>query len=330
MEQNLKAKADKIIADRKAILKDQYEQRRREIFSKFPEIAQIERRFDSTGLNMMNCVLDGSCSPEEAVRRIMAENKVANERKQRILVENGYDSDYIEPKPLCEKCSDSGYIDGNLCSCIRTELNRSLATEANLSEKLRSQTFAAFRFDFYDRKTDPNLGFSPYENIRSVYRLCEDFAENFDSTDKSLFFTGGCGLGKTFLSSAIANFLIDKGKDVLYVSSNSLFPILEDLHFNRAVTERNQYLVQHIMECELLILDDLGAEFVTPFTSAELFRIINNRLLAGCKTIISTNMDLNEVKKRYSERIYSRICGSFDIVGFFGDDIRRIIKMEER
>lgn len=327
MENSVKAKADKIIADRKAIRKDRLLQRRREIFDKFPEIEQIEQKFDQSGINMINCVLEKSCTPEEAVRRIMEENRLADARRRAILVENGYSADYTDDVPFCEKCADSGYVDGNLCSCIRSELNRALATEANLSEKLREQTFKTFKFDYYSQKTDPNLGFSPYENIRSVYRLCEEFAHDFDIIDKNLFFTGGCGLGKTFLSSAIANFLIDKGKDVLYVSANSLFPILEDLHFNRDVNEKNQYLVEHIMECELLILDDLGAEFVTPFTSAELFRIINNRLLNGLKNIISTNMDLNELKKRYSERIYSRIIGSFDVVGFFGDDIRRTIKM---
>lgn len=317
-----------IIDNRRQELKSEIEARQEEIFAKFPRIKEIEERLDATGIKMMNCVLDGSCEPEEAVRRIMSENRAVCEEKRRILTENGYDPDYIEPRVLCEKCGDTGYVNGKVCSCIKAELNKNITSSANLSEKLSGQTFEGFHFDFYSDAPDANLGFSPRENIRSVYELCKDFAEGFDKTDKNLFFTGDCGLGKTYLSSAIANYLIANGTDVLYVSANSLFPILEDLHFNRQVSEETRYLVGHATDCDLLILDDLGAEFVTPFTSAELFRILNDRLLNNKKMIISTNMDLDELKRRYSDRISSRIIGSFEVVGFFGDDIRKKMKME--
>ena len=115
---------------------------------------------------------------------------------------------------------------------------------------------------------------------------------------------------------------------MLYVSANSLFPILEDLHFNRDVSEKNQYLVDKVFSSGLLILDDLGAEFVTPFTSAELFRIVNNRLLESRPMIISTNLGLAETEKRYSSRLYSRLVGSFTIIKFFGEDIRWKMKGE--
>ncbi len=330
MEETLKARAEKIIARRRAEAKDRLEARRREVFAAVPEIAEIEREFDAAGIKMVNCILDGSCDPETAVRRVMAENRLANDRKRRLLTENGYAPEYIDPLPLCSRCNDSGYDGSSLCGCVRAELNRELASEANLSDKMKEQTFETFRFDYYSDAVNPALGISNRDNMKSVYRMTKDFAENFEQTDKNLFFTGGCGLGKTFLSSAVANLLAEKGTDVLYVSANSLFPLLEDLHFNREVSEKNMYLLRHINDCELLILDDLGAEFVTPFTSAELFRIINSRLAAGKNMIISTNMSLGEVKQRYSERIYSRIAGSFDIVGFFGEDIRRIVKMEEK
>ncbi|MCH5188750.1 MAG: ATP-binding protein [Oscillospiraceae bacterium] len=321
-------RVSEIIDNRRKELKLETETRREEIFAKFPRIKEIEERLDATGIKMINCVLSGSCEPEEAVRRIMSENRVVSEEKRRILTENGYDPEYIEPLSLCEKCGDTGYIGGKICSCVKKELNKNIQSAANLSEKLSGQTFEGFRFDFYSESPDTNLGFSPRENIRSVYGLCKDFAENFDQTDKNLFFTGDCGLGKTYLSSAIANHLIANGTDVLYVSANSLFPILEDLHFNRTVSEETRYLVGHATDCELLILDDLGAEFVTPFTTAELFRILNDRLHNNKKMIISTNMDFDELKRRYSDRISSRIIGNFEVVGFFGDDIRKKMKME--
>ena len=321
-------RVSEIIENRRQELQLEAQARRNEIFAKFPRIKEIEERLDATGIKMMNCVLSGSCEPEEAVRRIMSENRAVCEEKRRILTENGYDPDYIEPRSLCEKCGDTGYADGKICSCIKAELNKSMVSDANLSEKLSGQTFEGFRFNFYSDVPDANLGFSPRENIRSVYGLCKDFAENFDQTDKNLFFTGDCGLGKTYLSSAIANYLIANGTDVLYISANSLFPILEDLHFNRPVSEENRYIVGHATDCDLLILDDLGAEFVTPFTIAELFRILNDRLLNNKNMIISTNMDFDELKRRYSDRISSRIIGSFEVVGFFGDDIRKKMKME--
>ncbi len=329
MGESIKSRANRLIEQRNILKKDELEQRRSEIFKKFPRIAEIERAFDETGIKMMNCVIDGSCTAEEAVLKIMTENKLANQEKKEILSSAGYPVDYIDNTPVCRICGDTGYVDGQLCGCIKAELNKELATEANLSQKLSSQTFAGFRMDYYSREVDPNLGISPRQNMEAVYKVCQRYAKNFENTDTNLFFFGGCGLGKTYLSSAIANYLIEKGVDVLYVSSNSLFPLLEDLHFNRSVSEKNQYLVEHIFDAELLILDDLGAEFVTPFTSAELFRIINNRLLNNKKMIISTNMGVDELARRYSERIYSRIVGSFDIVTFIGDDIRRKIKNNE-
>ncbi|MGN1098623.1 MAG: ATP-binding protein, partial [Clostridia bacterium] len=321
---DIKSRANRIIEQRKIKNKDELKQRREEIFKLFPRIEEIEKNFDATGMKLMRSVAEDGFDAEKAVRQIMLENRLASQEKREILNNGGYPPDYIDEKPLCAVCSDTGYVDGHLCSCVKAELNKELATEANLSEKLSSQTFSGFRFDYYSSVPDESIGISPMDNIKSVYRLCERFAKNFETTDENLFFTGACGLGKTYLSSSIANYLIDKGVDVLYVSANSLFPILEDLHFNRNVSEKNQYLVEHVFDADLLILDDLGAEFVTPFTSAELFRIINSRLINEKKMIISTNMDEYELRKKYhdSDRIYSRIAGNFNIVAFFGEDIR--------
>ncbi len=325
---SIASRVSEIIEAREQLKKAELERRRAEVFARLPRVREIERRLDATGLSLINSVLDGSCEPEEAVRRIMAENRAANAERLRLLRENGYDEDYIEPRVVCEKCGDKGYVRGSVCSCVQAELNKRLLSDANLSEKLSGQTFESFRFDCYSDEPDPNFGFSPLKNIKSVYALCLDFAENFRSTDKNLFFTGGCGLGKTFLSSAIVNRLAAEGEDVLYISANSLFPILEALHFNRETSDENRYLVSHADDCALLVLDDLGAEFVTPFTTAELFRIINDRLLNNRKTIISTNLSLDEMRDRYSERICSRITGGYEIVGFFGEDIRKKLKME--
>ena len=326
---NINLRAAEIIEQRKISRREQLEQKKQEIFQKFPRIKEIERQFDETGIKLMRCVTDGSSTAEESVFKIMQENRLADQEKKDILTSAGYPSDYIDDKPLCSLCSDTGYVGDKVCSCVKSEINRELSTEANLSEKLSSQTFDSFRLELYSDVPDPNLGISPRENMRMNYYDCKQYVDNFNYTDKNLFFTGGCGLGKTYLSSAIANELISQGVDVLYVSANSLFPILEDLHFNRGVSEKNQYLAGHIFDAELLILDDLGAEFVTQFTASELFRIINNRLLEGKKTIISTNLSVSEMEKRYSSRVYSRLIGGYEIIKFFGEDIRWKLKNKE-
>ena len=326
---NIKLRAAEIIEQRKISRRELLEQKKQEIFLKFPRIKEIERQFDETGIKLMRCVADGSKTAEEAVLKIMQENRLANQEKHNILTSAGYGADYIDDKPMCSMCSDTGYVGDKLCSCVKSEINKELFSEANLSEKLSSQTFDSFRLELYSDVPDTNLGISPRENMRMNYFDCKKYADNFNNIYNNLFFTGGCGLGKTYLSSAIANELIANGVDVLYVSSNLLFPILEDLHFNRRVSEKNQYLVEHVFDADLLILDDLGAEFITQFTASELFRIINSRLLDEKKMIISTNLSVSEIEKKYSPRVFSRIVGSFDIIKFFGEDIRWKIKNGE-
>ncbi len=323
---NTEALARRIIENRRELHRERFARRKDELFALYPRLREIEAGFDGTGMALVRRVAEGDCDSETAVREIMEENRRAAAERAKILTSAGYPADYLDDKPDCPLCGDTGRRGGELCSCVRSQLDRELSTQANLSEKLTSQTFEGFRLDCYSDEPDPGLGISPRENMRSIYNICRSFADNFATADENLFFTGGCGLGKTYLSSAIANALIAKGEDVLYVSANSLFPILEDLHFNRDVSEKNRYLVEKVFGSALLILDDLGAEFVTPFTSAELFRIVNNRLLEGKRTIISTNLSIDETERRYSPRLYSRLTGGYTILKFFGEDIRWKLK----
>ncbi len=325
---NINGRIRELIQERKDLRRDRLEQRRQEIFSRFPRVKEIEARLDSTGFSMMSRVIDGSETPDSAVEKIMAENRAFVRERTAVLTSAGYAADYLDDNPVCSVCGDTGYIDGRPCSCVMNELDGELAADANLSEKLAGQTFAGFRLDCYSPVPDPALGISPRDNMRSVLEICRKFADGFDSPGESLFFTGGCGLGKTYLSSAIAHELLRRGVDVLYVSANSLFSVLEDIHFNRNVSEKSRYIADHALDARLLILDDLGSEFVTPFTSSELFRIVNNRLLDGKKTVISTNLSIDETEKRYSARLHSRIVGGYTIIKFFGEDLRWKLKNE--
>jgi len=321
-------KATQIIAERKENRRREIERRKNEVFSVIPRVREIEEELDRFGIRMLNLIAEGQYDEKQAVSSITAQNKEFLKERERLLVSAGFDKDYLEIPFSCENCEDSGFVGGKLCNCLQNEITAIALKEANLSKLLSEQTFENFKLSYYSDEYVPEYGCSPRENMQAILTECKSFAQNFDTTDENLLLCGSCGLGKTYLSSAIANELIKKGKDVLYVSSNALFPILEDMHFGREVSEEAAYIIKKADECELLILDDLGSEFVTQFTSAELFRIINNRLLGGRKMIISTNLNRSMLKNTYNERIASRITGGFSILEFLGDDIRSIKKLE--
>lgn len=297
-------------------------QRKSEIYSKLPRIAELEKRLSSTGMMLLSRVAEESTSPEDAVASIMAENKTYSEEIERLLSENGYSTDYLNPPYVCEKCRDTGYVESKLCSCLKAELTNKALKDANLTRHMAGQTFEKFNLTYYDNNIKNSQGVGARENASVILRAAKNFVDTFDTSDANLLFYGSSGLGKTFLSSAIATELISRGKDVLYISANSLFPALENLHFNRG-DEKSRYIASKALDSDLLILDDLGAEFITQFTVSELFRILNHRLLTGKKMVFSTNLTLSEIRSTYSERIVSRIVGSFDPILFFGEDIRR-------
>ena len=299
-----------------------------EVFGRIPRIKEIEDELDRYGIRMLNLIASGECDETRAVSGIMAQNKAFLKERERLLTENGFTADFLEISPQCRICSDTGYDGEKLCSCMKKEITQIAMREANLSPKMATETFENFKLDYYSDEYVAEYGCSPRENMRAILNECMAYVKGFENTSENLLFCGGCGLGKTFLSSSIANSLLEKGKDVLYVSCNALFPILEDMHFGRDVSEASEYIVKKINDCELLILDDLGSEFVTQFTSAELFRIINTRLINSGKMIISTNLNRNMLQKTYNERIASRITGNFSILEFLGDDIRSIKKLE--
>ncbi len=328
MAETIYEKASKIIQERKEARENELKRRRLHVYENIPRVKEIEDELDRYGIRMLNLIASGECDEKSAVSGIIAQNKEFVKERERLLKENGFSADYLEIAPTCPICSDSGFDGEVLCTCMKRELSALAVKEANLSPKMSDQTFDNFKLSYYSDEYVAEYGCSPRENMRAILKECMAYAKNFDSTDENLLFCGGCGLGKTFLSSAIANKLIDDGRDVLYVSCNALFPILEDMHFGRDVSEASEYIIKKLPECELLILDDLGSEFVTQFTSAELFRIINTRLINGGKMIVSTNLNRSMLQKTYNERIASRITGNFSIFEFLGDDIRSIKKLE--
>lgn len=319
----IRARAEELLQQRRDAHREQQDARAREVFARIPRIREIEARLDRTGMAMLRKVAEEACDPEEAVRIIMEENRAVTHEKAELLAEAGYPADYLDPSFTCTRCRDTGYEDGQLCACLQREMTDMILRESNLSRTMAQQTFARFSLDYYSGDQNALLGCSPRENMQMILSACRRFVEEFDTSEENLLFFGPSGLGKSFLSSAIAGELILRGIDVLYLSANTLFPLLEAIHFNRDSSEASLYTMRHALDCELLILDDLGAEFVTAFTASELFRVLNTRLLAHKKTIISTNLTPAKLATTYSERIVSRLNGAYSMFEFVGEDIRK-------
>ena len=192
---------------------------------------------------------------------------------------------------------------------------------------LGGQSFETFSLDWYSEEADPALGISARENMDWVYRTCRAYAEGFSLKSGNLLLTGEPGLGKTFLSAAIAREVSGEGWSVVYDTAGHIFESLEARKFGRE--EEDEEGVERIRQCDLLILDDLGTELTTAFVQSALYQLINTRLLERKPAILSTNLGLLDLSRRYSPQIASRLEGEYQILPFFGEDIRKLKKERE-
>lgn len=303
--------------DREALI----ERRKEELYSRIPEIITLEQKISECSYGAFSAVVNEGVSPDSAVSEFKSKLETLALKRKELMRKHGYGEDYLEPPFICEKCKDRGIVNGELCNCYKELVSQELYKDSNLGEILKKQTFDKFDINFYDNTPQKGL-MSPRENMIGILQSCKRFVRDFGETEENLLLYGAPGLGKTFLSSAIANSLIENGVDVFYQSAGQIFTSLENLRFGKSKSEADDYLAERIFSSELLIIDDLGTEFLTTASASELFRIINTRILNGKSTIISTNLSLGDIKKNYSERVLSRIMGHFTQLKFYGEDIR--------
>ena len=306
------------------------ENRKEELYNKFPRLREIEEELNSFAINTAKSILAGSSSLDNLQLKV-TELKA---EKVKILEENNISNTFLEPKYECSFCKDTGYIQtGNsassMCSCLKQQLLDVSYNKSNISN-LGKENFSTFNANIFSDKPEPEkykINISPRQNILSIKSKCIDFVENFDNPEiKNLLFTGNTGLGKTFMTNCIANELIKKGKNVLYQTAPVLLETVIDNKMNKYKTSSQDDFYKNVLEADLLIIDDLGTECLNSMKLSELFTILNTRLLnlnnKVTKTIISTNLNINNIFKNYEERIGSRIAGFYDIYYFFGDDLR--------
>lgn len=244
--------------------------------------------------------------------------------KEALLMAHGFSKDYLTPDYQCPLCKDTGYIGREKCQCFKQAIVDLLYAQSNMKSAITQENFETFSYDYYDKAyIEETTGLSPYENIRRVVRECIDFIKNFNSSYENILFYGNTGVGKTFLSNCIAKELLNTSHTVIYLTSFQLFDILEKNKFKKGDDDfETVEQFNGILNCDLLIIDDLGTELNNSFISSQLYLCINERHLSRKSTVISTNLSLDELNRMYSERIFSRITSNYKLLKIVGDDIR--------
>ena len=301
---------------------DKYEQdqRREEVYQKVPQIRQIEDEISSQAVRCARKLLDGDTNAKEELKQHIEDLR---EQKEVLLSAFGFPADYMEMHYACPECQDTGYVDGRKCRCFKKEEIRLLYSQSNIEEVLLRENFDSFSYEYYDdRVVIPEIQMTVADYMRQVHIWCKEYVENFEKKGGNLIFTGSTGVGKTFLTNCIAKALIDQYQSVIYLSSNDLFDVFSKNKFHYDTEEEMKDMYQYILDCDLLIIDDLGTELNNTFVSSQLFYCINERLLRKKSTIISTNLSMTMLRDTYSDRISSRIISQYSIIPLYGDDIR--------
>ena len=291
--------------------------RREEIKNKYPEILELDTTIKKLCLNLSMAALRGITDQNE-LNNIKEEITDLRAKKYEMLVSHGYNPDYLNLHYNCPKCKDTGFIGIDKCSCFKSKLIKLYYKDSDLEEAVKTNNFKNFNINLYSNHKLNDERYTPRKNIEDILEyITGEYLPNFKNSNTNLLFYGNSGTGKTFLSWCIAKELLDKGFLVVYKTSDDLLRALKDIKFNNDTDLENL-----LINCDLLIIDDLGSEQITDFSSTELFTLINKKILKNKKMLISTNLSLPLISKRYSERISSRIIGEFKLFKFFAEDIR--------
>ncbi len=295
------------------------EENRKKAVAAVPQIETIDAKLVALATEAVRKSLgnEPQSVKKRAVRELKEKSVELQAQKIELLVTGGFPEDFLDEKYSCRRCGDKGFVNGKMCDCFRKELNRECYMRTKLASIIEEQNFKNFDLDYYDDEMIPEYGRSARENMKLVLEYCKEYAKNFSLSSPNLLLTGQPGLGKTFTSSSIAKEVIDRGFYVLYDSWQTILARMENAKFKNSGDD-----VSDILGCELLIIDDLGAEFKTQFSESALYNVINTRLVAKKPTIISTNLMPEELSETYHERICSRVLGEYTTIVFLGTDIR--------
>ncbi len=286
-------------------------------YEKVPRLREIDRLLRVSMAKAAQAAFAGE-NAVEMMENARQENKALQNERQ-WLVDTTFEEGFLDERPICEICGGSGYVGSTMCECL-AELCRQEQKKELTFLNVGRESFDQFRLEYYPNYVDAKLGFSARAIMEKTFQTCKRYAMDFSLRSESLLFSGNTGLGKTFLSACIARKVADSGFSVVYESAGHLFAVLEKARFE--ANDENRHAAEKYTVCDLLIVDDLGTELPGQFVTAALYGLVNDRLLSGKPTIISTNLNMDDLPRRYSPQIASRLRGSYRRVAFVGEDIR--------
>lgn len=302
--------------------RNKHEQDRRiaEVYEKVPQIQALDEAISTRSAAHARRLLNGDTDARAQLRVELADMR---EQKTLLLKAAGFPCDYMEMRYRCPDCRDTGYADGKRCHCFEQARMRILYAQSNIREVLERENFDTFSYRYFDNTRDvPGLGMTELAYMKLVVRRCRAFTADYKKKGGNILFTGSTGVGKTFLSNCIARELIAQYVSVIYLSSHDLFEIFSKHKFSYGSEEDLEETYRHILECGLLIIDDLGTEVNNTFVSSQLFYCINERLNRDKGTMISTNLSMDMLRDTYSDRVTSRLMSHYTTIPLYGGDIR--------
>ena len=300
--------------------------RKKQFYKKFKRAKDIELQLSRTAIDSAKAILSGA-SAKEKLTELKNKNLALQKELETLLITANLPLDYLNIKYKCADCKDMGYVDGVMCDCLKSLIKKITYKNLNKLSPLSLSTFEAFNTDLYPDKNSAD-GVNVKSHMEKIFNFCKNYANTFNKNSENLFLQGATGLGKTHLSLAIANSAINSGYNVIYTSTPNILSKLEKEHFSHNF--QDEETEKHLIGCDLLILDDMGTEFQTSFSSAMIYNIINSRIMFQKPTIISTNLSVKEIKSAYSKRLVSRIMGNYKRLFFLGNDIRQFLKMPNK
>ena len=310
-------RARQALSRQKTDKESEYQQHLQEAYGKIPRLRQIDLELRRTVTLAAQAVFTKGGDAREAMEQVKEANLALQAERQELVRE--LPEGFLDETPVCAKCGGTGYMGASMCDCLerlcRIEQGKKLSRLTSGQE-----IFEDFRLDYYPEQVDRIYGASPRDIMSKTLQVCRRYAQGFAPGAGNLLFFGGTGLGKTFLSACIANALTNRGFSVAYETAASLFSKLEKNRFSPNETTKEE--AAELLECDLLIIDDLGTELPGNFVTASIYSLLNDHLLAGKSMLISTNLIIEEIAKRYSPQIASRLEGNFKVLTFVGQDIR--------
>ncbi len=308
---------------------NQAEQQRRTdlVYQRIPEIESIDRRMRSQMSDLVRLTLSKPADLSHRLESLQKENLDLQMRKAELLHAQGFPIDYLDEIVSCKVCGDTGMVDGRLCACMERRYNRELTKELSVLLRSGDESFERFDLSLYPDTPEQESGVSARSAMRIVFSACRGFADSFPDVPanlRNLLLRGDSGLGKTYLSACIARSVAERGYSVCYDTASAALEAFEKQKFSRIPEEAEAAALraERMLSCDLMILDDLGTEMATPAAASALYTLINTRLTRSLHTVISTNCSDDELRRRYSPQICSRLFGEFLELPFYGNDIR--------